>query len=85
MNFYCDSAWDKVSATKGPHEMSDLIDAQRKACKEMIMVKETLLNEYAVELKSKDDDYVKELKRQAEEIGTLKKLILIISLNEQIW
>ena len=48
-----------------------MINTQRDACKEMIAVKETLLNEYAVELKSKDDDYVKELKRQAEEIGNL--------------
>jgi dynein regulatry complex protein 1 len=35
-----------------------------------MLVKNKLVNDYIGELKSKDDEYVKELKRQAEEIGT---------------
>lgn len=34
-------------------------------------VKNKLIQDYSTEIKSKDDEYVKELKRQAEEIDTL--------------
>jgi dynein regulatory complex protein 1 len=43
--------------------------SQKDECDALITTKNRLINEYIAELKSKDDEYVKELKRQAEEIG----------------
>lgn len=37
----------------------------------MLEIKNNLINDYLAELKSKDDEYVRELKRQAEEIDKL--------------
>jgi dynein regulatory complex protein 1 len=38
-------------------------------CDALIEIKQKLSGDYSNELKSKDDEYVKELKRQSEEIG----------------
>jgi dynein regulatory complex protein 1 len=44
---------------------------QKKAIDDLLQYKNKLLQEYSNEIKSKDDEYVKELKRQAEEIDVL--------------
>ena len=48
---------------------------QRESCDLFISSKNKLINDYALELKAKDDEYVKELKRQAEEIGEALSII----------
>jgi dynein regulatory complex protein 1 len=44
---------------------------QKRVCDGLIAVKSKLTNDYSNDIKSKDDEYVKELKRQSEEIGIL--------------
>lgn len=42
---------------------------QKVVCDNLIAAKDKLISEYAAESRKKDDDYVKELRRQAEEIS----------------
>ncbi|KAJ3150644.1 hypothetical protein HDU89_003052 [Geranomyces variabilis] len=72
MGLDIESSWSKVLQTNGgPYELNELLMTQKRACDSLISVKNRLIEEYALELKGKDDEYVKELKRQAEEIDTL--------------
>ncbi|KAJ3323365.1 hypothetical protein HDV06_001885 [Boothiomyces sp. JEL0866] len=63
--------WSKVEKLTGPYELNQLLLDQKKACTELLDIKNNLINDYLAELKSKDDEYVRELKRQAEEIDKL--------------
>ncbi|KAI9092713.1 sperm tail-domain-containing protein [Phlyctochytrium arcticum] len=66
------AAWGRaLSIGGGPYELHELLTDQKKSCDDLIAIKNKLIEEYATELKSKDDEYVKELKRQAEEIDTV--------------
>lgn len=47
------------------------MERQKSQCDEFLATKNKLIAEYTGELKAKDEDYVKELKRQAEEIDLL--------------
>ncbi len=49
------------------------------SAEKIIALKNKLMAEYMTDLKSKDDDYVKEFKRQSEEIGKLYPVQLNIS------
>lgn len=54
--------------------MQDLygeIERQRQACEKIIASKDKLIMEIKTELKKKDDEFVKTLKRQAEDVDTL--------------
>lgn len=64
-----DLAWIKVEKMAGPYELDVLLRTQKKACSELLKIKDELIAEYVGELKAKDDEYVRELKRQTEEIG----------------
>ncbi|KAI9223533.1 sperm tail-domain-containing protein [Blastocladiella britannica] len=68
-------AWNKCIGTSTalgtPHELHKMLLDQKKLCEQLINAKENLMVEYNAELKRKDDDYVKELKRQADEIDQL--------------
>ncbi|KAI8819451.1 sperm tail-domain-containing protein [Fimicolochytrium jonesii] len=69
-------AWAKAEGggegrDKGPYELNELLTNQKRACENLTAVKNKLFEEYSAELKAKDDEYVKELKRQAEEIDTV--------------
>ncbi|KAI8619818.1 sperm tail-domain-containing protein [Chytriomyces sp. MP71] len=70
--------WEPVLAKVQPYELHEMLLTQREACAALMASKDRLVNEYCVDLKGKDDDYVKELKRQAEEID-----ILIERMEEQ--
>ena len=54
-----------------PQELQDLLQQQKEACDEMIQEKEKLIAEFQEELKAKDEQYVKHLKMQAEDIDLL--------------
>ncbi|KAH6582126.1 hypothetical protein BASA60_002093 [Batrachochytrium salamandrivorans] len=60
--------WDRVSKLNGPYELNEMLKVQKEACSALIAIENKLISEYVAELKSKDDEYVKELRRQAEEI-----------------
>ena len=64
-------AWEKVKNAKGLSDLSEIIKTQQESCKSLLSTKESLLDEYRIDLKARDDDYVRELKRQAQEIGIL--------------
>jgi len=46
-----------------------MLKEQQEACKKLTENKDKLINEYINEIKQKEDFYVKELEREAEEIG----------------
>ena len=52
---------------------------QKQACDAMIDEKNKLINDFQMELKAKDDHYVKDLKKQAEDID-----LMIERMEEQI-
>ena len=63
--------WSQTSKKKVPQELQDLLQQQKEACDEMIQEKEKLITEFQEELKAKDEQYVKHLKMQAEDIDLL--------------
>ena len=70
--------WADLFATEVPGELDEQIQAQRANCERITQSKERLIGDIKQELKSKDDEYVKALKRQAEDADTL-----IGSMSEQ--
>jgi dynein regulatory complex protein 1 len=64
-----DSSWNKVEKLSGPFKLDQLLKTQKEACKQVLDIKDGLINEYLAELKIKDEEYVREIKRQREEIG----------------
>ncbi|KAL3314014.1 hypothetical protein Ciccas_007379 [Cichlidogyrus casuarinus] len=67
--------WEKSKKVEVPHELQLLLNDQLKACAELVETKSTLIKELQLELKSKDDQYVKELKRRAEDVDLLVERI----------
>ncbi|TPX33079.1 hypothetical protein SmJEL517_g03902 [Synchytrium microbalum] len=62
---------DKIGISKGPYALFELLKQQESACDRIIAAKDRLITEYVAEMKARDDEYVKELKQEAEEIDTL--------------
>ncbi|KAM4041042.1 dynein regulatory complex protein 1 isoform 1-T2 [Anomaloglossus baeobatrachus] len=62
-----------------PHELWALLDSQQQQCGQMIEDKNCLIGELQQELKRKDDQYVRDLKKQSEDIG-----LLIERMEEQV-
>ena len=60
--------WSEGKNKKIPQEIQELLHQQRAACSEMRDEKDKLINEFQQELKAKDDQYVKHLKKQAEDV-----------------
>eukprot|EP00753_Platysulcus_tardus_P020396 PLAT8022.1.p1 GENE.PLAT8022.1~~PLAT8022.1.p1 ORF type:complete len:735 (+),score=402.47 PLAT8022.1:42-2207(+) len=63
--------WAELMERSIPQELLAEIKAQKAACRKTIESKDMLIREFQTELKSKDEEYVKTLKRQAEEVETL--------------
>ncbi|KAI9144580.1 sperm tail-domain-containing protein [Paraphysoderma sedebokerense] len=63
--------WEEALKLNGPYELYEMLLKQKVVCDNLIAAKDKLISEYAAESRKKDDDYVKELKRQAEEINEL--------------
>ncbi|EFJ47566.1 hypothetical protein VOLCADRAFT_81425 [Volvox carteri f. nagariensis] len=63
--------WADLFSIEVPQDLYGEIEAQRQACERIIASKDTLIGEVRTELKKKDDEFVKTLKRQAEDIDTL--------------
>ena len=60
--------WSEGKDKKIPQEIQELLQQQRAACLAMTDEKDKLINEFQQELKAKDDQYVKHLKKQAEDV-----------------
>lgn len=63
--------WLTAKSKKIPQELQELLRQQKAACDGMTEEKEKLIGEFQQELKAKDDQYVKYLKRQAEDIDLI--------------
>lgn len=63
--------WSALFDKQIPQELLYEIELQRDTCARIIASKDHLIREFKSELKMKDDDYVKALKRQAEDVDTL--------------
>ncbi|KXZ47783.1 hypothetical protein GPECTOR_33g665 [Gonium pectorale] len=63
--------WADLFSIEVPQDLYAEIEAQRQACERIIASKDKLIGEVRGELKKKDDEFVKTLKRQAEDVDTL--------------
>ncbi|XP_019619158.1 PREDICTED: dynein regulatory complex protein 1-like [Branchiostoma belcheri] len=71
--------WDSARRYQIPQDLHELLMQQRAACDQMIDEKNKLVNDLQQELKTKDDQYVKDLKKQAEDVD-----LMIERMEEQI-
>ena len=71
--------WDSAHALKVPQKLDDMMTNQRELINSMIAEKEKIIQTFQLELKAKDDQYVKDLKKQAEDID-----LIIERMNAQI-
>ena len=63
--------WSALFDKEIPQELLAEIELQRDACERIIQSKDRLIKEFKSELKMKDDEYVKSLKRQNDDIELL--------------
>mmetsp|Transcript_22481 Transcript_22481/g.73000 ORF Transcript_22481/g.73000 Transcript_22481/m.73000 type:complete len:675 (+) Transcript_22481:78-2102(+) len=63
--------WADLFSLEVPQELYAEIEKQREACNKITASKDRLINEIKNELKAKDDEYVKALKKQAEDVDVL--------------
>ncbi|MEW5307357.1 MAG: hypothetical protein WDW36_009761 [Sanguina aurantia] len=63
--------WADLFSVEVPQDLYQEIEQQRQACESIISSKDTLILETKNELKKKDDEFVKTLKGQAEDVDTL--------------
>ena len=71
--------WDLTGTKEIPQDLHETLMAQRDQCDAMIQDKNTLINDFQMELKNRDDQYVRDLKKQAEDID-----LMIERMDEQI-
>mmetsp|Transcript_31255 Transcript_31255/g.81992 ORF Transcript_31255/g.81992 Transcript_31255/m.81992 type:complete len:684 (-) Transcript_31255:652-2703(-) len=63
--------WANLFDMDVPLDLMRSIEGQKGACDRIISSKDELIREFVAELKAKDDEYVKALKRQAEDIDVI--------------
>ena len=63
--------WSKSKKMHIPQELQSLLQLQKANCSAMVDEKDKLIGELSQELKAKDDQYVKHLKKQAEDIDLI--------------
>ncbi|XP_021019533.1 dynein regulatory complex protein 1 [Mus caroli] len=63
--------WEEGRRKRIPQELWEMLNSQQVHCAELIEDKNKLANELQQELKIKDDQYVKDLKKQSEDITLL--------------
>eukprot|EP00794_Sanderia_malayensis_P011982 gene11982-13220_t len=71
--------WDLALSKESPQELHEMLMEQKSACDAMIDEKNRLINDLQTELKSKDDHYVKDLRKQAEDID-----LMVERMEEQV-
>jgi dynein regulatory complex protein 1 len=63
--------WSALFDKEIPQELLAEIEIQRDSCERIIQSKDRLIKEFKTELKSKDDEYVKSLKKQNDDVELL--------------
>jgi len=63
--------WSALFDQEIPQKLLHEIELQRESCDRIIQSKDRLVKDFRLELKSKDDEYIKSLKKQAEDIDAL--------------
>ena len=63
--------WSKGKGKRIPQELQTLLQEQSTSCHSMVDEKDRLIEELQKELKGKDDQYVKNLKKQAEDVDLI--------------
>ena len=67
--------WADLFSVQVPQDLHAEIVKQKAACDRIIASKDKLVGEFKAELKLKDDDYVRSLRKQAEEVDELLQLM----------
>ncbi|KAG6923567.1 dynein regulatory complex subunit 1 [Chelydra serpentina] len=73
------SKWGSAKGKTIPQDLWDVLNQQQQQCAMLIEEKNKLISELQQELKSKDDQYVKDLKKQSDDIH-----LLLERMEEQI-
>ncbi|XP_065257969.1 dynein regulatory complex protein 1 [Emys orbicularis] len=73
------SKWGSAKEKTIPQDLWDVLNLQQQQCALLIEEKNKLISELQQELKSKDDQYVKDLKKQSDDIN-----LLVERMEEQI-
>ena len=63
--------WQELMGYNMPQELLRELNMQRAGCEAIITSKDSLISEFRLELKGKDEEYVKSLKQQGEDITQL--------------
>ncbi|RLN97325.1 hypothetical protein BBJ28_00003424, partial [Nothophytophthora sp. Chile5] len=63
--------WSDLFEFSMPQELHNELEAQNRACAEILASKDTVIHEFQNQLKAKDEEYVTSLKVQAEEVEKL--------------
>jgi dynein regulatry complex protein 1 len=63
--------WAELLELNMPQQLNSEIEAQRAACSDIIASKDNLIREFKKQLKLKDEEYVKSLKRYGQDIEEL--------------
>ncbi|XP_018653210.1 hypothetical protein Smp_135670 [Schistosoma mansoni] len=63
--------WEKAQESELLDETKEMLDKQNTLCKDLIAEKNKLINELNLEIKAKDDHYVRELKKRTDDIDLL--------------
>ena len=63
--------WDPALAKTIPQDLQEKLAEQKAACDAMRDEKDKLINDFQQELKCKDDQYVRDLKKQAEDVDLI--------------
>lgn len=71
--------WNDLMQHNMPQDLHREIEAQKSACKAIIQSKDQLIREFQAELKAKDEEYVKALQQQREDIGMSHFFVLFRS------
>eukprot|EP00968_Pinguiococcus_pyrenoidosus_P028871 scaffold8172_cov248-Pinguiococcus_pyrenoidosus.AAC.4 len=73
LNSSVELRWGELLDINMPQELNDEIELQKRQCAEIIASKDRLIRSFQVQLKDKDEQYVKALKRQEEDVDLLLK------------
>lgn len=63
--------WEYALSKEIPQDLNSMLTEQKSACDGMIDEKNKLIHDFQQELKSKDDQYVKDLKKAAEDVDLM--------------
>lgn len=77
------SKWDIALQNKGVLDLKEALDKQRQACDELLERKDTVINTLRLELKRKDDTYVREQRSQQSDVHTI--LSTMESKGKSVW